>query len=228
MKIILLTKDFNGKRVKVLFSPKDHYKKYIGMFGDVVRISGSHIGVKIDNEINTGSHYGIFWFESNELKIATKEMEEEYMKLDGYDWVADVAVWDFKNKVYSYALFDKDKEVLNNLSYFDGMPQVVMVEDKNKAKYFGDLIDIKLRHEVDNDIPITAQVIGVVNMDRYNKEKYDAKCKEEMQKRAKQIRKELDAALERQKTMEFYKRFAADNPEFANLVSELEKIEGEI
>jgi hypothetical protein len=198
------------------------------MFGDVVRISGSHIGVKIDNEINYVSQYGIFWFESNELKIATKEMEDEYMKLEGFEWVANVSVWDFKNKIYSYALFDKDKEVLNNLSYFDGMPQVVMVEDKNKAKYLGDLVDIKLRHEVDNDIPITAQVIGVVNMDRYNQEKYVAKCKEEMQKRAKQIRKELDAALERQKTMEFYKRFAADNPEFADMVNELEKIEGEI
>ena len=146
-------------------------------------------------------------------------------KLEGYKWIADVEVWDFNNKIYSYALYDEDLKHIEEVSVFDDEKVTVLVKDKNEAIFMGYLKNIVSVENHDKNVKITAQVIGVVDMRRYLKDKHETKRKAEMKKRADEIKKELDEAWERQKNMEFYKQFAKDNPDYADMVKELEQLE---
>ena len=77
-------------------------------------------------------------------------------------------------------------------------------------------------------IKITAEVIGVVNMDRYiTREKEKIRLKEIKKKKA-AIEKELDEEINKRKSIEYYEAMAnkySDNPKLAELVEELRSIE---
>ena len=79
--------------------------------------------------------------------------------------------------------------------------------------------------EVYNGTKITAEVVGVVNMNNYISREEEKAIKAEMEKRKAAIEAELEKEINKRKSVEYYKEMAkkySDNPRLAELVSELE------
>ena len=71
---------------------------------------------------------------------------------------------------------------------------------------------------------VTAQVVGVVNMDAYNARVEEENRLKEITKKKAEIEKALDAEIKKRKDSEYYERMAkeySDNPLIVQLVEEL-------
>ena len=73
---------FLNKRIEVKSSTIRKYRPAIGKFGLVIRISGSSLGVQIDDMTNKGSAYGVFWFKRNEIKIVENKEKTSVINID--------------------------------------------------------------------------------------------------------------------------------------------------
>ena len=71
---------------------------------------------------------------------------------------------------------------------------------------------------------VTAQVVGVVNMDGYIARVEEENRLKELAKKKAAIEKELEAEINKRKSVEYYEEMAkkySDNPKLAELVAEL-------
>ena len=71
---------------------------------------------------------------------------------------------------------------------------------------------------------VTAQVVGVVNMDGYVARIEEENRLKELAKKKAAIEKELEAEINKRKSVEYYEEMAkkySDNPKLAELVAEL-------
>ena len=71
---------------------------------------------------------------------------------------------------------------------------------------------------------VTAQVVGVVNMDSYLTRVEEENRLKELAKKKAAIEKELEAEINKRKSVEYYEEMAkkySDNPKLAELVAEL-------
>jgi len=61
---------YNSQRVRVITTNKSTYSQdgIIGLYGIVVRITGTFVAVRIDGKYNEASAFGGYWFTSNELE----------------------------------------------------------------------------------------------------------------------------------------------------------------
>ena len=76
-------------------------------------------------------------------------------------------------------------------------------------------------------IAITAQVVGVVNMDGYNARVAEEERIKELEKKKMAIEKELEKEINKRKSVEYYEAMAekySDNPKLAELVAELKEL----
>ena len=80
--------DLVGKVVQIKRSEKTAYTKLIGMRGVVDIISGTTIGVRINDMSNEASAYGAFWFSRNEIKV----LDENEVNLKSQDLIKQVIV----------------------------------------------------------------------------------------------------------------------------------------
>lgn len=79
-----------GDYVKIIhYFPysSSYLNKYAGHKGEIQRISGSSIGVKLEGLTNQNSGYGLFWFKREELKLVNKKPQEEYFMYENYSMV---------------------------------------------------------------------------------------------------------------------------------------------
>lgn len=210
--------DYLDKRVEVIVADRiQKYHKLLYMKGTVTRVSSSNIGVIIDEEINNASQYGVFWFKRHELRI----LEDEDMK--GYNYVAIVNLLeDYNKKDYAFALFDEDEKLIK------GTGHLVVVNARGKDNRvlatIKDIMPVEMYNERCNKAAITAQVVGVVNMDRYIAHVEEEKRLKELEKKKLAIEKELEKEINKRKSVEYYEEMAKkynDNPRLAELVSEL-------
>lgn len=214
MSKILDYDDYMYKRVEIIYANrKQGYHKLLNMKGTVMRVSSGEIGVMVDDMENGASQYGVYWFKRHELKI----VEEEVMT--GFNSVAIVNLLeDYNKKDYGFALYDEDFKL------FKSENQLVVVNPKYKdSRVLGIVKDVVSVEEYNKNV--TAQVVGVVNMDRYNYHIEEEKRIAEIKKKKAAIELELEKEISKRKTMEFYKKMAmeySDNPRLAELVSELE------
>ena len=174
-----------GDRVKIqkgsyLYS--SYHNKYYNHIGLVERISGSYIGVKIDNLTNTNSSYGVFWFYQNELEIIDKENiinnKEEYFMDKNYNMVkakyldTSISKIDFIFAAYeSYEV--NDYVVVNSGHHGFVIAQVTAVED------------------VDGKVEYGREIICKIDMTAYNDRKARAKRKAELKSKMEAKVKEL-------------------------------------
>ena len=210
---------FLNKRIEVKSSTIRKYRPVIGKFGLVIRISGSSLGVQIDDMTNKGSAYGVFWFKRNEIKIVDEFDDKGDVVMTGYKNIAVVNLLeDYNKKDYYFAIYDEE------LNAMTGNLVVVNVRGKDKRV----LGMVKEIIPVENyDKTVTAQVVAVVHEINYNNRVAEEERLQEIAKKKVAIEKELEEEIAKRKTLEFYEEMAekySDNPRLAELVRELKEL----
>ena len=212
---------FLNKRIEVKSSTIRKYRPAIGKFGLVIRISGSSLGVQIDDMTNKGSAYGVFWFKRNEIKIVDDfKNDKGDVVMTGYKNIAVVNLLeDYNHKDYYFALYDED---------YKGIVEGTLVVVNARGKDQRVLGRVKAVVPVeDYDKTVTAQVVAVVDETNY-KARLDEEVRlKEIAKKKAAIEKELEEEIAKRKTLEFYEKMAeeySDNPRLAELVGELKEL----
>lgn len=220
--------DLVGKTVQIRRSEKTAYIKLIGMQGIVDRISGTAIGVRINSMSNKASAYGVFWFSRNEIKVLDEDRKDTNMK--DFRHVAMVKLLnDYSKKGYAFALYDEELEVLGE-SWKDALV-VVNASGKNN-RVLGTINGLYTKEAFyDNtsnkNINITAEVVGIVDMTGYTTREEEKRRQQELAKKKAAIEKELEAEINKRKSIEYYEAMAkeySDNPKLAELVAELKQL----
>ena len=194
------------------------------MYGVIRKYASGKYGVLLDDERNPASREGLFWIKSNELKFVENESED--MKMTGFNRVAIVNLLeDYNKKDYAFALYDTEFELLLK-SRNDEEEITALVATNAGGKDKRVLGKVKRIMNVEEyGKGVTAQVVGVVNMDAYNARIEEENRLKEIAKKKAVIEKELEAEINKIKTAEFYREMASkysDNPRLAELVNELE------
>ena len=219
-----LHETYMNKRVVIKHTHKIGYIKYnlAGKVGTVIKTSGSEIGVLVDGEYNTASAYGVYWFTTNEVKFLKNESED--IKMEGYKNIAIVNLLeDYNKKDYGFALYDEDCN--------KGALVVVNANGKNN-RLLGvvkEIYTVEDYYAIDANKgrKITAEVVGVVNMDKYIAREAEKIRLAELEKKKAAIEKELEAEINKRKSIEYYEAMAkeySDNPKLAELVAELKNL----
>ena len=213
-----------NKRVKIKGTDKVSYTKdsVVGLYGVVESIHKDDIGVRVDGRRNSYSAVGLFWFKEKEIKFLDDESED--ITMEGFKNVAIVnLVEDYNKKDYAFALYDEDLNLICEIER-ENSPAMVVVNARGKNNRVLGTIKELMPVEVYNGTKITAEVVGVVNMNNYINREVDKKIKEEMEKRKAAIEAELEKEINKRKSVEYYEEMArkySDNPRLAELVCEL-------
>ncbi len=208
--------EYQNQRVKVTYTDKRKYREenIVGLHGQVVKTTSRSIAVQIDGMYNTASSNGLYWFERSELDIIKDESEDN--KMTGFSKVAIVKlVDDYNQKDYGFALYDED---INEIVKYDtNHPLYLIVNAKGKDnKVLGILKEIKTVEEYGKGV--TAQVIGVVNMNAYNVRVDEENRQKEIAKQKASIEKELKSEIEKMNNIALYEKMAKEHPENPRLV----------
>lgn len=222
---------YMDKRVKIKDSDKVIYikDKIIGKCGTVIKTSGSLIGVLVDGMTNSASGYGVYWFNRSEIKIIKDESED--IKMEGYKNIAIVNLLeDYNKKDYAFALYDEDFKCLVDTNCKDALV-VVNANGKNNRVLgtIKDIYSVEGYYSIDKNKgrKITAEVVGIVNMNGYIAREEEKIRLEELEKKKAAIERELEAEINKRKSVEYYEEMAkkySDNPKLAELVKELKSL----
>ena len=196
------------------------------MYGVIKKYASGKYGVLLDDERNPASREGLFWIKSSELKFVENESED--IKMEGFKNVAIVKLLeDYNKKDYAFALYDEELNLLTRDN------QLVIVNARGENNRIVGIIQTVMNVEdyfsIDKNrgTKITAQVVGVVNMDGYIARVEEENRLKELAKKKAAIEKELEAEINKRKSVEYYEEMAkkySDNPKLAELVAELKEL----
>ena len=195
------------------------------MYGVIRKYASGKYGVLLDDERNPASREGLFWIKSSELKFVENESED--IKMEGFKNVAIVNLLDdYNKKDYGFALYDEEMSLLKTEDYGIKLNQLVVVNARGKDnRVLGTIKDIMTVEEYGKGV--TAQVVGVVNMDAYIARVEEENRLKEIAKKKAEIEKALDAEIKKRKDAEYYEEMAkkySDNPLIGQLVAELKRL----
>lgn len=216
---------YQDQRVKVVYTDKRKYKEedIVGQCGQVIKTTGDSIAVQIDGMYNAASSNGLYWFSRSELNIIRDESEDN--KMTGFSKVAIVnLVDDYNQKDYGFALYDED---INEIVKYDtNHPLYLIVNERGKDnRILGILKEIKTVEEYGKGV--TAQVVGVVNMNAYNARIDEENRQKEIAKQKASIEKELKSEIDKMNNIALYEKMAKEHPEnprLAELVNALKEL----
>lgn len=213
-----------NERVRIKHISTSSYRKFeiVGMYGVIRKYASGKYGVLLDAERNPASREGLFWIKSSELKFVENESED--IKMEGFKNVAIVNLLDdYNKKDYGFALYDEEMSLLKTEDYGIKLNQLVVVNARGKDnRVLGTIKDIMTVEEYGKGV--TAQVVGVVNMDAYIARVEEENRLKEIAKKKAEIEKALDAEIKKRKDAEYYEEMAkkySDNPLIGQLVEEL-------
>ena len=189
------------------------------MYGVIRRYANGKYGVLLDDKRNPASREGVFWIKSSELEFVENESED--IKMEGFKNVAIVNLLDdYNKKDYGFALYDNELGMIQTMVHYPAMVVVNAREKDNRI--LGTVKEIMTVEEYNKGV--TAQVVGVVNMDGYIARVEEENRLKELAKKKAAIEKELEAEINKRKSVEYYEEMAkkySDNPKLAELVAEL-------
>lgn len=145
--------------------------------------------------------------------------------MTGFSKVAIVnLVEDYSKKDYGFALYDED---INEIVKYDtNHPLYLIVNARGKDnRVLGILKEIKTVEEYGKGV--TAQVVGVVNMNAYNARIDEENRQKEISKQKASIEKELKSEIEKMNNIALYEKMAKEHPEnprLAELVNALKEL----
>ena len=218
-----------GKRVKIIYTTTKTYvtQGLIGKYGTIKRLSGNGnsrgiIGVEVDGKKNPASSYGLFWFYKGELDYLENESEDNVM--EGFKYVAIVNLTeDSYKRDYAFALYENDYRLITLVEAVCS-PAMVIVNARNKNNRLLATVKKIIPVEEYNGVKITAEVIGVVNMNDFVRREAEKERQAELVKKRAAIEAELEKEINKRKSVEYYEEMArkySDNPRLAELVCEL-------
>ena len=216
--------EYQNQRVKVTYDKRKYREENIvGLHGQVVKITSGLIAVQIDGMYNAASSNGLYWFKRSELDIIRDESEDN--KMTGFSKVAIVnLVDDYNKKDSGFALYDED---INEIVKYDtNHPLYVVVNARRKDnRVLGILKEIKAVEEYGKSV--TAQVVGVVNMNGYNVRVDEENRLKEIAKQKASSEKELKSEIDKMNNIALYEKMAKEHPEnprLAELVNALKEL----
>lgn len=221
-----------GKRVKIKSTITKTYLTYelIGKCGTIKRVSDNcksrgFVGVAVDGINNPASSYGLFWFYNNEIEFVNNESED--IAMEGYKYVAIVNLMeDSHKKDYAFALHENDCRLVTYVGAVQ-FPAMVIVNPRNKDNRVLGTVKKVIPVEEYNGTKITAEVVGVVNMNDFVRREAEKVRKAEAEKKRAAIEAEIEKEISKRKSIEYYEEMArkySDNPRLATLVSELRSL----
>ena len=226
-----IDKHYKGKCVLIKSTDKIAYIRdnVIGKHGIIERANGDSVGVSIEGKVNKASAYGIYWFDKSQVKIIKDESED--IKMEGFKNIAIVNLLeDYNKKDYAFALYDEELDCFcKEHVRIDGALVVVNANGKNNRLLgtLKNIVSVEEYYSIDanKNRKITAEVVGVVNMNGYIARENEKVRLEELAKKKAAIERELEAEINKRKSIEYYEAMAkeySDNPKLAELVAELQ------
>lgn len=172
-----------------------------------------YVMVQLDNGTKQGYNH------RSVKKIEDEFVDEsEDINMTGFKDVAIVNLLeDFNQYDYAFALYEEDFKL------FKSSNQLVVVNPRNKDRRVLGVVKTVMSVE-EYGKKVTAQVVGVVNMDGYNARVKEEERLKELAKKKAAIEKELEEEINKRKSVEYYEEMAkkySDNPRLAELVKEL-------
>ena len=150
--------------------------------------------------------------------------------MEGFKYVAIVnLVEDSYNRDYAFALYEDDYHMI---SYVEAVSSPAMVIVNARGKNNRQLATVKKIvpvEEYNSSIKITAEVVGVVDMNRFIRREEEKERLAELAKKRAAIEAELEKEINKRKSVEYYEEMAkkySDNPRLAELVGELRGLSG--
>ena len=145
--------------------------------------------------------------------------------MTGFNKVAIVnLVDDYNKKDYGFALYDEDMNEI--VKYDTNHPLYVIVNARGKDnRVLGILKEVKSVEAYGECV--TAQVVGVVNMNAYNARIDKENRQKEIAKQKASIEKELKSEIEKMNNIALYEKMAKEHPEnprLAELVNALKEL----
>ena len=143
--------------------------------------------------------------------LSVEKVESEDNKMTGFSKVAIVNLVDgYNQKDYGFALYDED---INEIVKYDtNHPLYLIVNARGKDnRVLGILKEIKTVEEYGKGV--TAQVIGVVNMNAYNARIDEENRQKEIAKQKASIEKELKSEIDKMNNIALYEKMAKEHPE---------------
>lgn len=170
----------------------------------------NHVMIRLDNGKKQGYNC-----------LSVEKIESEDIKMEGFKNVAIVNLLDdYNKKDYGFALYDNELGMIQTMAHY---PAMVVVNARGKDnRILGTVKEIMPVEEYGKGV--TAQVVGVVNMDGYIARVEEENRLKELAKKKAAIEKELEAEINKRKSVEYYEEMAkkySDNPKLAELVAEL-------
>lgn len=196
-----------------------YYGRYDGCAGEIARmpdIAASlaneidldkiTIGVRLDNHSNERSQYGCFWFKIKELTVITEEEKENtnMLVLKGYK-VAKVIVDGYGDQ---WTAFYESELV-------EGMK--VVVTNGDTRYYIGEVSIPEVPQDVTRQVSPKFQVVCLVDETNY-------KQRTEKAQRARQLEKELKAAIQDYQQIALFEMMAEKSPAIAELLKEYKEL----
>lgn len=169
-----------------------------------------HVMIRLDNGRKQGYNC-----------LSVEKIESEDINMEGFKNVAIVNLLDDCNKKdYDFALYDEE------LRLFTRENQLVVVNARGKGnRILGTVKQVVPVEEYGSYV--TAQVVGVVNMDGYIARVEEENRLKELVKKKAEIEKELKEEINKINNIELYEKMAKDHPEnsrLAELVAELKEL----
>lgn len=131
---------------------------------------------------------------------------------------------DYNKKDYGFALYDEDMNEI--VKYDTNHPLYVVVNARGKDnRVLGILKEVKSVEAYGKGV--TAQVIGVVNMNAYNARIDEENRQKEIAKQKASIEKELKSEIDKMNNIALYEKMAKEHPEnprLAELVNALKEL----
>ena len=157
--------------------------------------------------------------------LSVEKVESEDNKMTGFSKVAIVnLVDDYNKKDYGFALYDEDMNEI--VKYDTNHPLYVVVNARGKDnRVLGILKEVKSVEAYGKCV--TAQVVGVVNMNAYNARIDEENRQKEIAKQKASIEKELKSEIEKMNNIALYEKMAKEHPEnprLAELVNALKEL----
>lgn len=131
---------------------------------------------------------------------------------------------DYNKKDYGFALYDEDMNEI--VKYDTNHPLYVIVNARGKDnRVLGILKEVKSVEAYGKSV--TAQVVGVVNINAYNARIDEENRQKEIAKQKASIEKELKSEIDKMNNIALYEKMAKEHPEnprLAELVNALKEL----